>query len=420
MSGTSDWKYLPVVNACIRILLTVGGGALAGRAKLFDQVFVTLAAKFVFHIALPCLVVRGLGIFTDFYSDDFIWVYICAFLVLRGIALFLVCIGVVLTPLEESSQGIGQIAVVWLSLTWISTVILGIPILTAVLGSPVKGAFYGLLAGISSFIFQLPFELCFLECDALEKELKSSKRASSIPTNVRQLPGGTGSLEGGEAATNVEESAASDLMALSRWRLWLSLASRREVWHRISWKLLLNPVIIGLFWGFLISLSTLGPTYLNPTSEDFVHGLGWVTLTLEWLGDCVSPLSLFAMGVWMSGRGLLLAQEVKCLTIISGMISKLVIAPLLMLGLALGMGLDDEASRAAVLIGSLPISMASFTLASQYEIGEGLLSANVFMGTLLMLPTVLIWNIVLDKLDLFPVDYFDSLVECPLPPSPPP
>jgi len=59
--------------------------------------------------------------------------------------------------------------------------------------------------------------------------------------------------------------------------------------------------------------------------------------------------------------------------------------------------------RAAILIASLPISMASFSLAKQYNIGEAELATNVAVGTILMLPTVLCWNIVLDKLDLYPI-----------------
>ena len=47
--------------------------------------------------------------------------------------------------------------------------------------------------------------------------------------------------------------------------------------------------------------------------------------------------------------------------------------------------------------------MASFSLGQRYNIGEGDLAANVATGTLLMLPTVLIWNIALDNVGLFPI-----------------
>ncbi len=47
--------------------------------------------------------------------------------------------------------------------------------------------------------------------------------------------------------------------------------------------------------------------------------------------------------------------------------------------------------------------MASFSLGRQYHIGEAILATNVAVGTILMLPTVLIWNIVLDKVGLYPI-----------------
>jgi predicted permease len=152
--------------------------------------------------------------------------------------------------------------------------------------------------------------------------------------------------------------------------------------------------------GFILTLSTVGPRFLNPNGTDYVPGLGWIFITLSWLGDCVSPVSLFAMGVWMQ-------KEWKSLFAIPVwsaclyMISKLVLVPLIMVFLAMAVHLDDQSARAAVLISSLPISLASFVLASRYKIGEAILSENVALGTILILPTVLIWNMVLDEVGVF-------------------
>lgn len=72
-----------------------------------------------------------------------------------------------------------------------------------------------------------------------------------------------------------------------------------------------------------------------------------------------------------------------------------------MVGLAILMDLNNEASRAAVLISCLPISVASFSLGQRYEVGEDDLAANVAIGTILMLPTILLWNLALDQIGLF-------------------
>ncbi|KAL3934013.1 MAG: hypothetical protein SGARI_003566 [Bacillariaceae sp.] len=85
------------------------------------------------------------------------------------------------------------------------------------------------------------------------------------------------------------------------------------------------------------------------------------------------------------------------------MLSKLVIVPLVMIFLAKAVKLDNQSARAAVLIASLPISLASFVLGSRYKIGEAILSENVALGTILILPTVLIWTVAMDELGVFPI-----------------
>ena len=273
MGSLESWRYLPVFNACVVVLLTIALGVLAGASSMFNIRFVDHAVKFVFYICLPALVVRGLGILIDFYdftpSD---WRYIFVFLVLRAVALFLVAVvAFAAGPLHD---GIGSTAVMWLCTTWISTVILGIPILSAVFGSSVLGSFYGLLAAISSFIFQLPLQLFFLECHVLEREYFRTKRATAA-----------GRLGG------VEESVAN-VDADSRWSLWGRFASEPSLWYRVCAHIFTNPVIIALGIGFILTLSTAG-RYLDPSDADFIISLAWIEQTLAWFGACVSPVSLF-------------------------------------------------------------------------------------------------------------------------------
>jgi hypothetical protein len=162
-----------------------------------------------------------------------------------------------------------------------------------------------------------------------------------------------------------------------------------------------NPVIWGIVTGFVLSLSTVGPRFLKKESADYIPGLGWINDTLMWFGNMVSPLSLFAMGVWMQNEGKKLFT-ISLHSAIMSMFSKLFLVPLLMVGLAKAMGLSNNSGRAAVLIASLPISMAAFSLGSHYQIGEALLSENIALGTTLMLPTVLLWNLAMDDIGLFP------------------
>jgi hypothetical protein len=103
LKSPMTWKYQPVLNACIQIMLTTLFGAIMAACKVFDNAFVRQAVQFVFYVALPCLVVSGLGIWIDFSSDLFIWNFILAYLELRGIALGSAIIVVLILNRKELS-----------------------------------------------------------------------------------------------------------------------------------------------------------------------------------------------------------------------------------------------------------------------------------------------------------------------------
>jgi predicted permease len=426
------WKYLPLLNAMLQILLTVGLGSIIGWARVLEEhEFVRMTVHFIFYVALPCLVLNGIGIGVDFYSDKFLWMYIVAFLLLRAIALIIIFTIIWLANwiAKERRYSLGHVAVAWLALTWISTVIVGIPISTAVLGNAQKGRFYGLLAGISSFIFQLPLQLAFFECHVLdsdsvvEEKTKNDKEKTDEQFVISSEDRKTSQaiqiacispveMEQGLVCEQVKpasDEAQFSPQTKTEKRWWVLIGGKyvnnRDMWIGILCRVIRNPVLWGIFWGFVLSLSTAGK-YLNPRPENpyYIEGLGWIFALLTWLGDTVSPLSLLAMGVWLQAQGIQnILFSIPAPMLALYMLSKLVLVPLLMIGLAKLLSLQNEVGRAAVLIASLPISLASFSLGHQYQIGEAVLAANVAIGTLLMLPTVLIWNVVMDNLNLFPV-----------------
>jgi predicted permease len=374
----------------------------------------------VFVVALPCLVIRGLGIGVSFYSQSFLWSFIVAFIVLRVFALVVSFLLALPLPRERLA---GEVVVQWLVLTWLSTIILGVPILTAVLGDPKyvqrcaclllmrahyalahraltatppptrgatvlprrfarsKGLFYGLLASISSFIFQLPAMLFMLEThkEARDKEEDGADEAASTAPSV--------SNKKGKADFGLWPAAPRALRPGACHRTWLHVGR--------------NPVLIGIAIAFFVTLSTLGPRFLNPLSPERVPGLGWIASTAGWLGDGVSPISLFAMGVWMRQEGLAPVHKAGVLKLAACMLAKCVLVPLVMVGIASMLELGDEPGRAAVLIAALPIAIASFTLGKTYGVGEVTLAANVTIGTVLLLPTILCWVAAMDAVGLY-------------------
>lgn len=320
------WKYIYLLNSCLQILCTILLGAILSKLvpDVFDSQFVFKAVQFVFHVALPCHIAYGIGVGVDFYSDTFVWEYICCFLVLRVLSLLLATLSVFVQNKNQISMG--DIAVRWLTLTWISTVILGVPILTSVFGDPQKGLFYGLLAGISSFIFQLPFQIFFFECHELGCDHMHSEEKSVQNELHADLENESNSED---QITNdqkyildtISASKTSGLFSFVKWPLWRYIGQR----------VLKNPVIWGILAGFIISLSTFGKMYLQPSSDNYVLSLQFLPDFMSWFGGCVSPLSLFSMGVWMQLQGHnLVAVSLKELTLF--MISKLFLVPLIMIG----------------------------------------------------------------------------------------
>jgi hypothetical protein len=152
------WEYLDLLNECLKILLTVLIGIIMGHFKVFDAAtFCPQATRFVFFVALPLLVLKGLGVGIDFNSTS-LWSYVAAFLIIRVVAL-LISIGVFLRN-KDKSKSVGEVAVVWLAQSWISTVILGVPICTAVFGDATKGTTYGIMAGTLAHLKSKSFANC--------------------------------------------------------------------------------------------------------------------------------------------------------------------------------------------------------------------------------------------------------------------
>jgi len=183
------WKYIPVLNGLLQIIVTIAIGAGVGVLDIISaDVFVPQATSFVFNIALPCLIIKGIGIGMDFYTS-YKWSFIGVFLILRAIALMIALLVILLTNLKDGRResGIGNVAVLWLSLTWISTVILGIPILSSTFKDPTLGRQYGILAGVSSFIFQLPLQLLFFECQAAEVEEATTRMINTNQVSPNQM-----------------------------------------------------------------------------------------------------------------------------------------------------------------------------------------------------------------------------------------
>jgi predicted permease len=380
------WKYQDLLNQNLQILILLALGAGAVILKLFSQKSTVITLnRLVFYVLLPSSVLLGLGIRSNL-RDETLWRFVGAFLMLRA---FCLLGSVAVFGIGPWRRGIGMVTMNWLVVSWISTVILGVPLLRAALGP--QYASLGVVAGISSFIFQLPLMLILFEVHAggstkIADEESQGNQVSNTDSN------------NDDKVSNHDKAAATAAPP----RLFL----RKDQWRAIGLRLGKNPILWAIVIGIIFSVTTLGPKYLNPGNPpaapncSYEPGSGFIFLTLSTLAACTEPIALFATGAFLVHRNPL---AIGVLRAAAYMIIKLILVPAIGVGCALAVGLEGAEGRAAVLIAALPISAAAFVLASQYGIGEDVAVSNLFFGNVLVLPTTLGWMAFMDAVDLFPV-----------------
>ena len=87
------WEYLPVLNSLLQILSTIAIGSVSSFLGIVSETFIQQSVTFVFYVALPSLIIKGIATGIDFYNDENVWPFIVAFLILRFIALILAFLG---------------------------------------------------------------------------------------------------------------------------------------------------------------------------------------------------------------------------------------------------------------------------------------------------------------------------------------
>jgi predicted permease len=365
---------------CVQLLLSCFLGAIAAITGVIKPKDRQTLQTFVFCIALPLLVLRGVSTRVDFY-DNTLYPFVGVFLVIR-FATLLVSVAVVLgqRALKGNTVDVvralhtghktptlySQICELWLSLSWMSTVVIGLPVLTAALTDEKAALKLSLQAAISSFIFQLPCLITLLE------------------THVEKIN-----------TTNRDQ---------------------RNVYRRVGRRLVRNPVLWAIMGGIVLSTTHTG-TWINNT-----RSCVFLSATMASFASCVTPIGMFVTGAWIAhrnglGENLWRRSRVQedntqeehvqqplhqstwsfhLLQIVLVLLGKLVLVPLVALGLAKLLKLPKDEIIGVTLTASLPVSVASVVVTERHGASSDLVAAQVICGILLLLPTASVWCVVLD------------------------
>ncbi len=131
----------------------------------------------------------------------------------------------------------------------------------------------------------------------------------------------------------------------------------------------------------------------------------WLDTWLTNFGSTVTPVAAFTIGMFLAGRETdFLRSWAAGVTVL---VIKLLLMPLVALGLARGFHFDGIKGRAAVLIAALPVAVAAFSLAQKYFVGveqeraKALITGQVVFGSILMAPVFVAWNKALDDYAVF-------------------
>ncbi len=155
------------------------------------------------------------------------------------------------------------------------------------------------------------------------------------------------------------------------WTAGISLFERADT--KTKWKnVLLNPNIIAVELGLLINILSIRlPSFIN--------------YSIEHIGVAVSPLSMMVVGAILADVDLKTIFDKNVFYMAS---IRLVVLPLLTLGIVTLFHLDSTISGIALVLTSMPVGTTTALLAAKYNADVDFASKCVFVTTILSLITV--------------------------------
>jgi len=182
---------------------------------------------------------------------------------------------------------------------------------------------------------------------------------------------------------------------------------RQKLWLAIRFVLisiLSNPPMIGILLGMTYSLAITSTTDNAVVTSPIGKQIKPLALNylLTWLGDTVTPLASFCIGLFAAKQGNVLWKNIASDLVL--LLTKFLFVPILMIPILLLFGLENSQARIGVLIAALPIALAGFTLCENYHVGAEYMSSQIIWGTILMIPVTIAWDAFMESVGLFGAD----------------
>ena len=150
-------------------------------------------------------------------------------------------------------------------------------------------------------------------------------------------------------------------------------------------QIITNPIIIGNIIGFIwAAIGWEIPTFFGSLTT--------------FLGDEVLGICLICVGGFIAQNSIIACNWLKFLVCV---IVRHIIMPMIAMLYSYAFKLSNKLSRQCILMTILPTGTTSFLMSSLTGIGPGVSSTMIFWSTILCVPFLIVWILVLDKLNLF-------------------
>lgn len=407
--------YTQVLNQDLQILIEIAVALVSTLYGPFNFGRNILTLKvLVFNVLLPCGTITNLGFISDL-RDGSLWRFCGAFLMMRTIMLV-----IHLGWGAVRKRSFENVATNWLVTCWVSSSILAPPLMESVFGKEFQ--IFAYWSDVSSLILQLPLTLLFFEMDAASRNTiqdrgKEMEWIELAPDN---------SVSDGHVVSSPEvaildsegypdtQQEKNDHITEVHISAWYQKRLTKAEMKRVAWHLTKAPLMWAVVAGVLLSVTTLGPRYLFPgfpydPNCDYEEYTGFIYLFFSSLAKCLEPVALFSVGIVLSKNNPLTCGVWN---IAGYMAVKVVLVPLLMVGCATAFNLNDIEGRAAVLIALLPVSPPAFALTGHYGTGLAEAVSTILVGKIIVLPTILAWQAIMDAVQLFPYNAPPDISAC--------
>lgn len=144
-------------------------------------------------------------------------------------------------------------------------------------------------------------------------------------------------------------------------------------------KVCTHPCIIACVIGIIVM--TTGYRFPSP-----------ITSTISSLGSCNTALSMMVIGMILTDINF---KEFVDKTVLMYSLHRLVILPIIILGVCMVLPITKTVSGVCVLLSAMPAGATTSILASRYEMEPEFATKLVIVSTLLSLPTICLWSIFL-------------------------